>query len=57
MAYISFDGDLLDDENLSPEDIDDLKAALAYLLMDNTGIEPDEVYSLVFHDGSKIIWH
>lgn len=39
------------------EDLDGLRAALASFLMDNTDLDMDNIYSLLFESGSKIIWH
>ncbi len=48
------DGDLMD--YLNAEELDALKNTLAMLLLENTDIDIDDVYSLVFRNGRKIIW-
>lgn len=57
MAQVNLEKDGFDEESLSTEDLDALKAALVYLLMENTVINLEEVYSLVFYDGEKITWN
>jgi hypothetical protein len=44
-------------EELDEEDTDAVRAALVYILLNNTEMESDEIYSLVFQDGKRITWH
>jgi hypothetical protein len=44
-------------EYLEEDEVDNIKALLAYMLLENTGLDDDRVYSLVFHSGKKITWH
>lgn len=39
------------------EEVDDVKAVMAMMLMENTRLEDDIIYSLVFGGGQNIIWH
>jgi hypothetical protein len=39
------------------DEIEGVRTALAYMLLENTDMDLDSVYSLVFYDGQKIIWH
>lgn len=50
-SYIS------DSEQSSSEELDGLRAMLAFILMDSTDMELDSIYSLLFRDGSRITWH
>lgn len=42
---------------LDAEEMESVKEVLVYLLMENTPMATDEVYSIVFHEGNKITWH
>lgn len=42
---------------MDAEELDTVKTVLAYILMDSTDMDRDEIYALVFQDGRKIIWH
>lgn len=44
-------------EHLQGEELDRLREVLVYILMKDTDIDVDEVYSLVFQNGASIIWH
>lgn len=44
-------------EDLDAEDLDTVRTALVYILLNNTEMGSDEVYSLVFQDGRRITWH
>ncbi len=56
MAHVNPGTDPFDSEELSPEDLENIKAALVYVLMENNNVDVEEIYSLVFHDGAKITW-
>jgi hypothetical protein len=45
------------EEYLDVEELESVKTALAFMLLKGTGMDADTVYSLVFQDGSDIIWH
>ncbi|MEO5355736.1 MAG: hypothetical protein H7844_00350 [Nitrospirae bacterium YQR-1] len=52
--------DLMDLESLgimSDEDIDTLKSFLAYVISKDTHMDRDEIYSMVFGAGKRIVWH
>ncbi|MBF0456402.1 MAG: hypothetical protein HQK99_00715 [Nitrospirae bacterium] len=42
---------------MSDEDIDTLKAFLAYVVSKDTCMDRDDVYSLIFGNGKRISWH
>ncbi|WP_420265968.1 hypothetical protein [Candidatus Magnetominusculus dajiuhuensis] len=42
---------------MSDEDIDTLKAFLAYVVSKDTYMDRDDVYSLIFGNGKRISWH
>ena len=44
-------------ERLQREELDRLREVLVYILMKDTDIDVDEVYSLVFQNGASITWH
>ena len=44
-------------EHLQGEELDRLREVLVYILMKDTDIDVDEVYSLVFQNGASITWH
>ena len=44
-------------ERLQGEELDRLREVLVYILMKDTDINIDEVYSLVFQNGTSITWH
>lgn len=58
--FPELDGDMLDlDEYslLSDEELDDLKSLLAYIIVRDTRVDWEEVYTLVFGRGRRIQWH
>lgn len=57
MAHGYFGIDLDAADYLDGDELDAMKALLAYLLMDSTDMDRDAIYSLVFQGGEKIIWH
>jgi hypothetical protein len=54
MAEIGSDADIK--ELLDATEMEGFKSALVMVLLENTDLDTDTVYSLVFHDGRKIIW-
>ncbi len=42
---------------LDDEELDAVKALLAYMLMKNTPLDRDEIYTYIFGEGKKIFWH
>lgn len=47
------------DENLYMEDdeLDTIKAFLAFTLMKTTPLEDEEIYTYVFGEGKRILWN
>lgn len=43
-------------ESLDAEEMDQLRAAVASVLIEKTDFDIDTIYSLVFHEGRRIIW-
>ena len=39
------------------DETEGVRTALAYMLLENTEMDLDTVYSLVFHEGQHIVWH
>ncbi|GAB4388876.1 MAG: hypothetical protein Kow0025_10800 [Thermodesulfovibrionales bacterium] len=44
-------------EHMDPDELDSVRALLAYVLMRSTDMDGDEIYDLVFQEGKKITWH
>ncbi|MBF0517223.1 MAG: hypothetical protein HQK97_08915 [Nitrospirae bacterium] len=42
---------------MSDEDIDTLKAFLAYVVSKDTYMDRDDIYSMIFGNGKRISWH
>lgn len=42
---------------LDEEEMDAVRAALAYVLIKNTDMDKELIYSLVFENGRRITWH
>ncbi|KJU84911.1 hypothetical protein MBAV_002895 [Candidatus Magnetobacterium bavaricum] len=42
---------------LSEDDIDTLKAFLSYVVAKDTYIDSDDIYTIIFGKGKRIIWH
>ncbi len=42
---------------LEEEEMDAVRAAIAYMLIKNTDLDREAVYSIVFEEGRKITWH
>ncbi len=43
--------------HLDDEELDVIKTLLVYMLMKNTPLDRDEIYSYIFGEGKKIIWN
>jgi len=43
-------------EGLDDAELDGLRSTLAAMLMEHTDLDEEEIYSLVFRRGRKIIW-
>lgn len=43
-------------ESLDAEEMDELRSAVASVLIEKTDFDIDTIYSLVFHEGRRIIW-
>ncbi|MEK6672316.1 MAG: hypothetical protein AABY42_02435 [Nitrospirota bacterium] len=41
---------------LEEEELDAMKTLLAYLLMENTPLDKDDIYTYIFGEGKKILW-
>lgn len=42
---------------IGQDDADAVRSVLIYLFIKNTDLELEEVYTLVFGNGKKIVWH
>ncbi|MCL5022749.1 MAG: hypothetical protein M1497_05215 [Nitrospirae bacterium] len=42
---------------LDEEKLDAIKTVLVYILIKNTPLDKDEIYSYIFGEGKKIIWN
>ncbi|MEJ2313545.1 MAG: hypothetical protein P8Y85_01930 [Nitrospirota bacterium] len=42
--------------SLGAEEMDHLRSAVASVLIEQTDFDLDTIYSLVFHEGRRIIW-
>lgn len=38
-------------------EIDAIKSMLVYILMKNTSLDKDEIYTYIFGEGKRIIWN
>lgn len=56
-AYLDFESELVVDDYFDFDETEGVRTALAYMLLENTEMDLDTVYSLVFHEGHQIIWH
>jgi len=43
--------------HLDDEELDAIKTLLVSMLMKNTPLDRDEIYSYIFGEGKKIIWN
>ena len=39
------------------DDLDEIKSLLAYILMKNTELDSERIYSYIFGEGKRILWH
>ena len=44
-------------DSLDEDELDILKSLLVYILLKKSSFEREEVYSLVFGGGKRVIWH
>lgn len=42
---------------LDEEELDAVRALLVYILMKNTHMDKDEIYTYIFGKGKKILWN
>ena len=42
---------------LDEEELDAIRSLLTYILMKNTHLEKDEIYTYIFGEGKRILWH
>jgi hypothetical protein len=56
-AYSDSEFELGADDYFDYDEIESVRTALAYMLLENTEMDLDTVYSLIFHKGKKINWH
>jgi hypothetical protein len=49
--------DLDFEEHPETEEIDNIRTMLTYILINNTDLDLDTIYSIVFKDGGNITWH
>lgn len=42
---------------LDEDEVDAIKALLVYVLIKNTPLDREEIYSYIFGDGKKILWN
>ena len=42
---------------LDDEELDAIRSLLVYILMKNTHLEKEEVYTYIFGEGKRILWH
>ena len=57
MATGYIDLDLEEMDHMEPEELDRVREVLVYILMKDSDMEPEDVYSMVFRKGKKITWH
>ncbi len=43
--------------NLDDEELDAVRTLLVSLLMSNTPLDRDEIYSYIFGEGKRIVWN
>jgi hypothetical protein len=43
-------------EDFDTEEMDRMRSAVASVLIEHTDFDLDTIYSLVFHEGRRIIW-
>ncbi len=54
-GYTDWDYDSI--RRIHVEELDRLREVLVYILMKDSDVDVDEVYSLVFQNGASITWH
>ncbi|HXX54216.1 MAG TPA: hypothetical protein VEI28_06580 [Thermodesulfovibrionales bacterium] len=42
---------------LDEEELDAIRSLLIYILMKNTHLEREEIYTYIFGEGKRIVWH
>jgi hypothetical protein len=42
---------------LDDEELDAIRSLLIYILMKNTHLEKEEIYTYIFGEGKRILWH
>ncbi|HXX80272.1 MAG TPA: hypothetical protein VEI46_01895 [Thermodesulfovibrionales bacterium] len=42
---------------LDEEELDAIRSLLIYILMKNTRLDKEEIYTYIFGEGKKILWH
>jgi len=42
---------------LDDEELDAIRSLLIYILMKNTHLGKDEIYTYIFGEGKRILWH
>ena len=42
---------------LDDEELDAIRSLLIYILMKNTHLEKEEIYTYIFGEGRRILWH
>ena len=42
---------------LDDEELDAIRSLLIYILMKNTHLDKDEIYTYIFGEGKRILWH
>ena len=42
---------------LDDEELDAIRSLLIYILMKNTRLDNDEIYTYIFGEGKRILWH
>ncbi len=44
-------------QHIDEAELDSIRAFLAYLLMKDSELETEEIYSFIFGKGKQIVWH
>ncbi len=44
-------------DTVSEEEIDMLKAFISYIMIKDTNMEREDIYSIIFGRGKRILWH
>lgn len=57
MGYADIGDGSRDLGSMSTEELDRLREVLVYILVEDSVLDFDEVYSLVFGNGRTITWH